>query len=67
MHSTVFDSFGSSDSIEWRHRGHFVRANCHPTDATDRFLVWDQGGELVATAPSLRAAQRAIDAIRGSQ
>jgi hypothetical protein len=64
MHSTVLDTFGTPDSIEWRHRGHFVRANCRPTGTADRYLIWNRCGELVATAPSLQAARRAIDSER---
>lgn len=61
MHPQLIDTFGTHDSMEWRHRRHVVRANGHPTGDGDRYLVWDRADELVAECPSLRAAGHWID------
>ena len=61
MHPQLIDTFGTPDSMEWRHRRHVVRANGHPTGDGDRYLVWDRADELVAECPSLRAAGHWID------
>jgi hypothetical protein len=66
MHTNILDTFGTADSVEWRHRRHTIRANTHPTGAGDRFMVWNSADQLVAEAPSLRSARRWIDRGAGS-
>jgi hypothetical protein len=61
MHSTVLDYFNTPDSIEWRHRSHFVRRNGNPTGPADAYLVWDRNGSLIGETPSLRKAKQVID------
>ena len=60
MHSNVFDTFGTPDSIEWRHRRHFVRINSRPTSQDDTYLVWNQAGDLIGEVPTLLAAHQLI-------
>lgn len=60
MHSTVLDTFGTPDSIEWRHRRHFVRINSRPASQGDTYLVWNQAGDLIGETPTLQAARQLI-------
>lgn len=61
MHPQLIDTFGTPDSMEWRHRRHVIRANGHPAGNGDRFLVWNRADVLVAECPSLRDAGHWID------
>jgi hypothetical protein len=61
MHTNILDGFGRPDSIEWRHLGHAIRRNSHPTSRADAYLVWDGSDRCIEQAPSLQAARRLIE------